>query len=160
MLIGDGVTPYVALRTLPPGGAERGATHGATHGATDGATDGATHGAPHGATTRAPARGGDGCCHRFLRWASCGLCGRGGGSGRTILLNASRPTLGRRFPRNRVLNSKYTLITFIPKVLYEQFRYFFNLYFLLVACSQFFPPLQIGESTHTATLSDPYSHPH
>ena len=152
MLIGDGVTPYVALRTLPPGGAERGATHGATHGA--------PHGAPHGATTRAPARGGDGCCHRFLRWASCGLCGRGGGSGRTILLNASRPTLGRRFPRNRVLNSKYTLITFIPKVLYEQFRYFFNLYFLLVACSQFFPPLQIGESTHTATLSDPYSHPH
>ena len=31
-----------------------------------------------------------------------------------------------------------------PQVLFEQFSYFFNLYFLLIALSQFFPPLQIG----------------
>ena len=29
-------------------------------------------------------------------------------------------------------------------VLYEQFRYFFNLYFLLVALSQLIPELQVG----------------
>ena len=29
------------------------------------------------------------------------------------------------------------------QVLYEQFRYFFNLYFLLVALSQFIPALQV-----------------
>jgi hypothetical protein len=31
----------------------------------------------------------------------------------------------------------------VPQVLYEQFRYFFNLYFLLVALSQFIPALQV-----------------
>ena len=31
-----------------------------------------------------------------------------------------------------------------PQVLFEQFSYFFNLYFLLVAASQFFPPLMLG----------------
>ena len=31
-----------------------------------------------------------------------------------------------------------------PQVLFEQFSYFFNLYFLLVAASQFFPPLVLG----------------
>lgn len=49
-----------------------------------------------------------------------------------------------RYPRNAVKNTKYSPITFVPKVLFEQFRYFFNLYFLLVALSQLFPPLQIG----------------
>ena len=47
-------------------------------------------------------------------------------------------------PRNRVTNTKYSPVTFVPKVLYEQFRYFFNLYYLIVALSQLFPPLQIG----------------
>lgn len=49
-----------------------------------------------------------------------------------------------RYPRNVVINTKYTFITFVPQVLYEQFRYFFNMYFLLVALSQIFPPLRIG----------------
>lgn len=40
------------------------------------------------------------------------------------------------FPGNVVCNQKYTLITFLPIVLYEQFKFFFNLYFLLVALSQ------------------------
>lgn len=45
---------------------------------------------------------------------------------------------------NVVRNQKYNPWTFIFVVLYEQFRYFFNLYFLLVALSQFIPPLQVG----------------
>jgi len=32
----------------------------------------------------------------------------------------------------------------IFKVLFQQFKFFLNLYFLLMACSQFFPPIQIG----------------
>ncbi|EFP84901.2 phospholipid-translocating ATPase [Puccinia graminis f. sp. tritici CRL 75-36-700-3] len=49
-----------------------------------------------------------------------------------------------RFPPNIVRNQKYNLISFIPLVLYEQFKFFFNLYFLAVAMSQFVPALRIG----------------
>lgn len=45
---------------------------------------------------------------------------------------------------NIVQNQKYSVITFIPSVLYEQFKYFLNLYFLLVALSQLIKELQIG----------------
>eukprot|EP00474_Spongospora_subterranea_P000740 CRZ01198.1 hypothetical protein [Spongospora subterranea] len=48
------------------------------------------------------------------------------------------------FPANRIRNQKYSLISFFPLVLYDQFRYFFNLYFLVVACSQVIPELQVG----------------
>ncbi|TRM63107.1 hypothetical protein BD626DRAFT_402886 [Schizophyllum amplum] len=49
-----------------------------------------------------------------------------------------------RFPPNIVRNQKYNLFTFFPIVFYEQFKFFFNLYFLLVALSQFIPALKIG----------------
>ena len=48
------------------------------------------------------------------------------------------------FPRNVVTNTKFTLLTFLPLFLYGQFRYFFNLYFLVVALSQFVDVLRIG----------------
>ncbi|KAI9306313.1 protein transporter [Cunninghamella echinulata] len=50
----------------------------------------------------------------------------------------------KKFTPNIVLNQKYNFITFIPIVLFEQFVVFFNLYFLLVALSQFVPALKIG----------------
>ncbi len=50
-----------------------------------------------------------------------------------------------KYPANVVRNQKYTLWNFLFVVLYEQFRYFFNLYFLVVALSQFIPPLQVGK---------------
>ena len=37
-------------------------------------------------------------------------------------------------------------MTFLPLVLYEQFKFFFNAYFLAVALSQFVPALKIGSS--------------
>ena len=74
----------------------------------------------------------------------CQCCSRKPPTGRLIRFNAGRPTDTKRYPRNAVKNTKYSPLTFVPKVLYEQFRYFFNLYFLLVALSQLFPPLQIG----------------
>eukprot|EP00842_Homolaphlyctis_polyrhiza_P000579 jgi/Hompol1/1521/HPOL_003445-RA len=51
---------------------------------------------------------------------------------------------GEGFEPNIVRNQKYNLITFLPIVLYEQFKFFFNLYFLLVAMSQLVKSLQIG----------------
>lgn len=49
-----------------------------------------------------------------------------------------------RYPANVVRNQKYNFATFLPLVFYEQFKFFFNLYFLLVALSQFVPALKIG----------------
>lgn len=48
------------------------------------------------------------------------------------------------FAPNVIRNQKYSLLSFIPMVLYEQFRFFFNMYFLVVALSQFIPAFQVG----------------
>nr|XP_018266345.1 phospholipid-translocating ATPase [Kwoniella dejecticola CBS 10117]OBR88503.1 phospholipid-translocating ATPase [Kwoniella dejecticola CBS 10117] len=48
------------------------------------------------------------------------------------------------FPPNLVRNQKYSVVTFLPLVFYEQFKFFFNFYFLVVALSQFIPALKIG----------------
>ena len=74
-----------------------------------------------------------------------------------------------KFPANKICNQKYNIITFLPKVcqllpfrvaggyvcvhitlpsslqvFYEQFKFFINLYFLVVALTQFIPQLRIG----------------
>ncbi|XP_060077984.1 probable phospholipid-transporting ATPase IIB [Ylistrum balloti] len=49
-----------------------------------------------------------------------------------------------KFPKNVIRNQKYSIITFIPKVLFEQFKFFLNLYFLVMASSQFIPEIKIG----------------
>jgi phospholipid-translocating ATPase len=48
------------------------------------------------------------------------------------------------YPKNVIRNQKYSIITFIPLVLFEQFRVFLNLYFLVMACTQFIAVLRIG----------------
>lgn len=60
---------------------------------------------------------------------------------RTILLG--KPTIG-QFPANAIRNQKYNFITFLPLVLYQQFKFFLNLYFLIMATSQFVPDIRIG----------------
>lgn len=73
-----------------------------------------------------------------------------------VLKTASGATdkLKSRFPANIVRNQKYNVATFLPIVLYEQFKFFFNLYFLLVALSQFVPALRIGFlATYIAPLA-------
>ncbi|KAG9123612.1 putative aminophospholipid-translocase [Ceratobasidium sp. 392] len=58
-----------------------------------------------------------------------------------------------KFPANVVRNQKYTVFSFLPLVIYAQFKFFFNLYFLLVALSQFIPALKIGFiATYVAPL--------
>ncbi|XP_078337418.1 putative phospholipid-transporting ATPase IIA isoform X1 [Crassostrea virginica] len=49
-----------------------------------------------------------------------------------------------KYPKNVIRNQKYSIITFIPKVLFEQFKFFLNLYFLVMALSQFIPEIRIG----------------
>ncbi len=58
---------------------------------------------------------------------------------RTLLVHAPQPG-----PPNVVSNAKYNVATFFPLVLYGQFKFFFNLYFLLVGLSQIVPALRIG----------------
>ena len=45
---------------------------------------------------------------------------------------------------NKLNNNKYNVITFIPVVLFNQFKFFYNLFFLLISLSQFVPPLKVG----------------
>ncbi|KAJ2125846.1 putative aminophospholipid-translocase [Coemansia sp. RSA 720] len=75
------------------------------------------------------------------------LSGTGGkrGKARTEPLNPQDNAFKKsRYPANVVSNNKYNIITFLPLVLFEQFKFFFNMYFLLVALSQFVPQLRIG----------------
>ncbi|WKX91307.1 hypothetical protein Q1695_009836 [Nippostrongylus brasiliensis] len=51
---------------------------------------------------------------------------------------------GASFAPNKVCNQKYNIFSFVPLVLFQQFKFFLNLYFLLMACSQFIPAIQIG----------------
>jgi phospholipid-translocating ATPase len=45
---------------------------------------------------------------------------------------------------NTIRNQKYSILTFVPLVLFKQFQYFFNLFYLLTALSQFIPILKVG----------------
>ena len=59
-----------------------------------------------------------------------------------------------KHPPNVVSNAKYTPWSFLPRTLYNEFSFFFNLYFLLVALSQVIPQLRIGYlSTYIAPLA-------
>ena len=48
------------------------------------------------------------------------------------------------YTTNKVDNMKYGFLFFIPKFFYQQFKYFFNFYYLCLCVSQFFPSLKIG----------------
>uniref|UniRef100_A0A3B1IJK8 Phospholipid-transporting ATPase n=1 Tax=Astyanax mexicanus TaxID=7994 RepID=A0A3B1IJK8_ASTMX len=79
----------------------------------------------------------NGCCP----WSSC--CGMGDFRPRTVWLGHPEKR-EQRYPRNVINNQKYNFFTFLPGVLFNQFKYFFNLYFLLLACSQFVNELRLG----------------
>jgi phospholipid-translocating ATPase len=62
-------------------------------------------------------------------------------SSRTVSVGTSQTA---RFPPNAVSNAKYTPVSFLPVTLYNEFSFFFNMYFLLVALSQAISALRIG----------------
>ncbi|XP_065778266.1 probable phospholipid-transporting ATPase IIA isoform X1 [Muntiacus reevesi] len=74
-------------------------------------------------------------------WLRC--CGGGDPRPRTVWLGRPEKR-DQRYPRNVINNQKYNFFTFLPGVLFNQFKYFFNLYFLLLACSQFVPEMRLG----------------
>lgn len=68
-----------------------------------------------------------------------------------------------RFPRqtfpytktsNRVDNRKTSVITFLPKLLLNEFKQFLNLYFLILCISQIVPALQVGKPLRAAPGPD------
>ncbi|OLN85046.1 putative phospholipid-transporting ATPase NEO1 [Colletotrichum chlorophyti] len=72
-------------------------------------------------------------------------------SARLVVVGSSQTT---RFPPNLISNAKYTALTFLPVTLYNEFSFFFNMYFLLVALSQAIPALRIGYlTTYIAPLA-------
>lgn len=67
--------------------------------------------------------------------------------------NRKNRTSRTTYPPNTTRNTKYTPLTFLPLTLFHEFKFFFNLYFLLVALSQILPALRIGYlSTYVAPL--------
>jgi len=59
----------------------------------------------------------------------------------------------RNYFKNLVRNQKYNFLSFLPFVLFNQFKYFFNLFFLLIGISQFYEPLKVGFTfTYVAPL--------
>ncbi|KAK5703149.1 putative aminophospholipid-translocase [Elasticomyces elasticus] len=70
----------------------------------------------------------------------------------TRVIVPSQPSRG--YPSNAVSNAKYSPWSFLPRTLWNEFKFFFNLYFLLVALSQVLPALRIGYlSTYVAPLA-------
>ena len=51
---------------------------------------------------------------------------------RIVICNAQHP----HFPDNRIRNTKYTVYSFLPKTLYDQFKRPINIYFLFIAIIQ------------------------
>ncbi|CAI7566623.1 unnamed protein product [Penicillium pancosmium] len=70
---------------------------------------------------------------------------------RDVLVGQHQST---KYPPNVISNAKYTPWSFLPRTLYNEFSFFFNIYFLLVALSQIIPVLRIGYmSSYIAPLA-------
>lgn len=63
---------------------------------------------------------------------------------RTVYINGTTYPSYQSYPANVVRNQKYSLLTFLPVALYEQFKFFFNFYYLIITLTQFIPILQVG----------------
>ncbi|EGC40136.1 hypothetical protein DICPUDRAFT_93437 [Dictyostelium purpureum] len=57
------------------------------------------------------------------------------------IIYANDQDRNKEFPSNRISNTKYTVITFIPKNLMEQFGRAMNIYFLMIGVLQLFPSI-------------------
>jgi len=74
-------------------------------------------------------------------WRRC-CCRRREFAARTVFVG--RESSQQKFPANVIRNQKYSVFSFIPLVLYNQFKFFLNMFFLVMACSQFVPQLRVG----------------
>jgi phospholipid-translocating ATPase len=60
------------------------------------------------------------------------------------MINFTGNVTPRNYQKNIVKNTKYNIITFVPLVLYDQFKFFINMFFLVTALTQLIPALQVG----------------
>ena len=58
-----------------------------------------------------------------------------------IELNNPEANREQEFPKNEIWTTKYSIFSFLPKVIYEQFRKFTSFYFLLVCIISFVPSI-------------------
>ncbi len=83
------------------------------------------------------------CCQCLCRWICCKCC-------RGEEMNVERKVWvdGRTEPNNTISNAvnnqKYNVINFIPLVLFNQFKLFFNFFQLAINLSQLVPILKVG----------------
>ena len=83
------------------------------------------------------------CCKRFFEFLKRIFFGPSIAKlSRQIFLNGT--VIPENYFKNVVKNQKYTIITFVPLVLFNQFKYFYNFFFLLIALSQLYEPLRVG----------------
>uniref|UniRef100_A0A1B6DN12 Phospholipid-transporting ATPase n=1 Tax=Clastoptera arizonana TaxID=38151 RepID=A0A1B6DN12_9HEMI len=66
----------------------------------------------------------------------CGIIGSGNQDYRVIFINRPQPT---KYCSNQISTAKYSVISFIPSFLFEQFRRYANCFFLFVALMQQIP---------------------
>ncbi|KAJ2744268.1 phospholipid transporting ATPase [Coemansia sp. BCRC 34301] len=72
-----------------------------------------------------------------------------GGERRTVYVNIEQPASAadghvRHYPANQIRTAKYTVVSFVPKNLFEQFRRAANMYFLFLLVLQFVPAVTTG----------------
>jgi phospholipid-translocating ATPase len=60
------------------------------------------------------------------------------------LINNQSSVFPTSFISNKMDNRKYNFLTFLPLVFFYQFRHFLNLFFLIIALSQFYEPVKVG----------------
>lgn len=80
------------------------------------------------------------CCESF--WMRCR--GKPDYHPRAIYLARPSGPTDQTFPANIIRNQKYNVITFVPLVLFEFFSMFLNMFFLVMACTQLIPALEVG----------------
>ncbi|MFS7958698.1 putative P-type phospholipid transporter [Helianthus anomalus] len=72
---------------------------------------------------------------------------------RTVFCNDRDANHLAKYKGNAVSTTKYNVITFLPKGLYEQFRRVANLYFLTISCLSFTPVSPVSPITNVIPLS-------
>lgn len=103
-----------------------------------------------------PFRRSGGCCHCLYRFLCCRCC-------RGEEMNVERKVWfdGRSEPvngiSNAVNNQKYNVLNFLPLVLFNQFKLFFNFFQLAINLSQLVPILKVGTPRPTQAFSSPTS---
>eukprot|EP00698_Gefionella_okellyi_P023878 TRINITY_DN827_c0_g1_i1.p1 TRINITY_DN827_c0_g1~~TRINITY_DN827_c0_g1_i1.p1 ORF type:complete len:1107 (-),score=195.10 TRINITY_DN827_c0_g1_i1:3170-6490(-) len=68
-----------------------------------------------------------------------------------LSLNSQHST-SRKYPTNRIRSTKYTILTFLPKNMFEQFRRIANFYFLAIVVLELIPGILPGGFTPVTSI--------